>query len=142
MIVLDTNVVSEFMKVQPDETVVRWLHQQPSDEIWMTSITVFEIQFGLNILPEGKRKRSLVQQFELTLSHEFNDRIMDFDTVAASAAAEISAVYKRAGQGSDVRDMQIAGIVAAKGASLATRNVKDFRMADIEIVNPWDVLFQ
>ena len=106
MIVLDTNVVSEFMKVQPDETVVRWLHQQPSDEIWMTSITVFEIQFGLNILPEGKRKRSLVQQFELTLSHEFNDRIMDFDTVAASAA------------------------------------VKDFRMADIEIVNPWDVLFQ
>lgn len=60
MIVLDTNVVSEFMRVQPDLTVTKWLYDQPSDGIWTTSITIFEIQQGLNILPEGKRKHRLI----------------------------------------------------------------------------------
>ena len=68
MIVLDTNVVSEFMRTRPDETVVKWLEAQPSDEIWTTTITVYEIQHGLNILPDGKRKRGLIHQFELAFT--------------------------------------------------------------------------
>ena len=142
MIVLDTNVVSEFMKADPDATVVSWLHQQPSDEIWTSSITVFEIQYGLSILPDGKRKRGLVHQFELALKLDFDGRILDFDANAAMAAAEISANYKRAGQGSDVRDAQIAGIAAAKGRTLATRNVKDFRFAGVKLVDPWNPGFE
>jgi predicted nucleic acid-binding protein len=137
MIVLDTNVVSEFMKAVPNATVVNWLHQQPSDEIWTTSITVFEIQYGLSILPDGKRKRGLVHQFELALKHDFDGRILDFDADAALAAADISANYKKAGQGADVRDVQIAGIVASKGWTLATRNTNDFRLADVDLVDPW-----
>ena len=139
MIVLDTNVVSEFMRTRPDETVVKWLESQPSDEIWTTTITVYEIQHGLNILPDGKRKRSLIHQFELALQLDFADHILDFNSVAALAAAEISAEYKKQGQGADVRDMQIAGIVAAKNWALATRNTKDFRLANITLVDPWDV---
>jgi len=139
MIVLDTNVVSEFMRTRPDETVVKWLESQPSDEIWTTTITVYEIQHGLNILPDGKRKRGLIHQFELALQLDFADRILDFNSAAALAAAEISAEYKKQGQGADVRDMQIAGIVAAKNWALATRNTKDFRLANITLVDPWDV---
>ncbi len=137
MIVLDTNVVSEFMKAQPDQTVVDWLHAQSSDDVWTTSITVFEIQHGLNILPDGKRKRGLVQQFELALKHDFDGRILDFDSLAALAAAEISASYKRTGQGADVRDMQIAGIVGAREWTLATRNTRDFRLAKVKLIDPW-----
>lgn len=138
MIVLDTNVVSEFMRTRPDETVVKWLESQPSDEIWTTTITVYEVQHGLNVMPDGKRKRGLIHQFELALQFDFANRILDFDSAAAVAAAEISAGYKKQGQGADVRDMQIAGIVASKSWTLATRNVKDFRLANITVINPWE----
>ena len=138
MIVLDTNVVSEFMKHKPNAKVVDWLRQQPSEEIWTTSITLFEIRFGLSILPEGKRRRYLASQFELAMKHDFTDRILNFDTTAALAAAEISASRRKAGQASDVRDAQIAGIVAAKSCALATGNVKDFLLAGIELINPWN----
>ena len=137
MIVLDTNVVSEFMRTRPDETVVKWLESQPSDEIWTTTITVYEIQHGLNVMPDGKRKRGLIHQFELALQFDFANRVLDFDSAAAIAAAEISAEYKKQGQGADVRDMQIAGIAAAKNWTLATRNVRDFRLAGIALFDPW-----
>ena len=139
MIVLDTNVVSEFMKQQPEESVVTWLHALPSDDIWTTSITVFEIRHGLNILPDGKRKRSLSHQFDLALKHDFEGRILNFDVEAATAGAAIAANYRQQGQGCDVRDIQIAGIVAATEGTLATRNVKDFRLANITIVDPWGI---
>ncbi len=137
MIVLDTNVVSEFMRIQPDEIVVKWLEAQPSEEIFTTTITIFEIQYGLNILPDGKRKRGLIHQFELAIQHDFAGRILDFDQGAAIAAARISAEYKKQGQGADVRDVQIAGISASKGCVLVTRNVMDFRLSKLEIINPW-----
>lgn len=137
MIVLDTNVVSEFMKRQPDSTVVAWLQSHPSDDIFTTTITVFEIQHGLNILPDGKRKRGLIHQFELAMQHDFFGRILDFDLESAIAAAHISAEYKNQGQGADVRDVQIAGISASKGWTLATRNTKDFRLAELQLVDPW-----
>lgn len=138
MIVLDTNVVSEFMRLQPEDTVVTWLESQPTNEIWTTTITVYEIQHGLNILPDGKRKRDLIHQFELAMQLDFADRILDFDTTAAIAAADISAEYKKQGQGADVRDIQIAGIVASKAWTLATRNVKDFHLSDVALINPWE----
>ena len=124
------------MKAEPDATVVGWLHQQSSDEIWTSSITVFEIHYGLSILPTGKRKRGLVDQFELALKLDFDGRILDFDADAAIAAAEISANFKKTGQGLDVRDAQIAGIAVAKDWTLATRNVKDFRFAGVKLVDP------
>ena len=89
-------------------------------------------------MPDGKRKRGLIHQFELALQFDFANRILDFDSAAAVAAAEISAGYKKQGQGADVRDMQIAGIVASKSWTLATRNVKDFRLANITVINPWE----
>lgn len=138
MIVLDTNVVSEFMKQTPNAKVVDWLRQQASEEIWTTSVTLFEIRFGLSILPAGKRRRDLAIQFELAMEHDFSGRIFNFDTAAALAAANISAGCRKAGQASDVRDAQIAGIVAAQNCALATGNTKDFLLAGIELINPWN----
>jgi predicted nucleic acid-binding protein len=138
MIVLDTNVVSEFMRQRPEPRVVDWLHQQPSRKIWTTSITVFEIQHGLNIMPAGKRQHTLFQQFHQSLEQDFEGRILGFDTDAAKAAADVSAKYKTSGKGADIRDMQIAGIVHSRAATLATRNIKDFRLSKIELVDPWN----
>lgn len=137
MIVLDTNVVSEFMKQQPNPIVVDWLQSQLSENVFTTAITVFEIQHGLNVLSDGKRKRGLIHQFELAMQHDFAGRILDFDQAAAIVAARISAEYKRQGQGADVRDMQIAGIAVAKGWALATRNTKDFRLSGAKLTDPW-----
>lgn len=137
MIVLDTNVVSEFMRIKPDEQVIAWLQSLRSADIWTTAVTVFEIQYGLNILPDGKRKRGLLTQFHQALENDLVGRILSLDVNAAIAAAKASAAYREAGQGADVRDMQIAGIVAAKNWTLATRNGKDFRLSGIKLVDPW-----
>ncbi len=137
MIILDTNVVSEFMKQRPVTSVVQWMYSIPSDEIWTTSITVFEIQFGLSILPNGKRKHGLIHQFEQALRNDFDGKIFVFDEEAAIAAAELASKYKMAGQGADVIDMQIAGITKAHDATLATRNIKDFRFSGINLFDPW-----
>jgi len=140
MIILDTNVVSEFMKPKPSSNVVHWLFSQPSESVWTTSVTVFEIQYGLNILPNGKRKRGLIHQFDQALKNDFDGRILDFNVEAAIAAAKISSKYKASGQATDIRDIQIAGITSVKDGTLATRNTKDFEAAGINLVNPWDFL--
>jgi predicted nucleic acid-binding protein len=137
MIILDTNVVSEFMKLQPDENVVKWLYSIPTDEIWTTSITIFEIQFGLGLLPTGKRKSGLVRQFEQALKHDLDGKILNFDEDTAMEAAEFASRYKNAGQGADVVDMQIAGVASIHDATLATRNIKDFRFSGIKLIDPW-----
>ncbi len=137
MIILDANVLSEFMKLKPDENVVRWLYSIPTGDIWTTSVTIFEIQFGLGLLPTGKRKSGLVHQFEQALKHDLNGKILNFAEDTAMEAADVASRYKNAGQGADVVDMQIAGFASLHDATLATRNTKDFRFAGIKLINPW-----
>ena len=138
MIVLDSNVISELMKSNPEPLVIAWIDAQQSKEIWTTSICVFEISFGLNILPDGKRKRALREAFDKALKVDLKGQVLDFDVLAAEHAGQISARVHAVGRPVEIRDIQIAGIVEANAATLATRNTKHFADSQIALVNPWD----
>lgn len=136
MIILDTNVLSAVMRIRPEPPVVKWLNGQPSDSIWITSITVYEVRFGIELLPSGKKRMSLLESFQ-TFLEEIDRRIAAFDAAAGEQAANLMARRQKAGRGIDLRDTMIASIAVARRATLATRNVAHFSDAGISIVNPW-----
>jgi len=139
MIILDTNVISEFMLPKPDGRVTRWLDQQPSSSLWTTSVTIFEIRFGLETMPHGRRRTSMVASFENWLNHIVQQRIVGYDEQAARSAAELAAERQRRGRPGELRDTMIAGIVVSSRAVLATRNVKHFDDIASFVVNPWEL---
>ena len=106
---------------------------------WVTTITVFETRFGLELLPRGKRRRALEDAFERVLAEDLENRVLDFDSAAAMSAASIAAERQAQGRPADLRDTQIAGIAVARHATLATRNVRHFSDMAVPIVNPWTV---
>ncbi len=138
MIVLDTNVLSALMRAQPDAEVLAWLDAQPSQSIWITSITVFESRLGLSLLPVSKRRRALETSFESLLQDDLQNRVLPFDHGAAIEAAAIAATRQRAGRPVDIRDTQIAGIVVARKATLVTRNLRHFSELPTPVISPWD----
>jgi predicted nucleic acid-binding protein len=138
MVLLDTNVISEFMIHAPDPSVVRWLNSQPRSSVWTTSINVYEIRSGLFAMPVGKRQAALSLAFERLLSNTIQGRITVFDVAAAQRAAELDAAGQKKGRPRDRRDTMIAGIVLASHATLATRNVKHFEDIAKSVVNPWE----
>jgi toxin FitB len=137
VIILDTNVLSALMSAEPDPHVVAWLDRQPAESIWITTITVFEARLGLALLPASRKRRVIEASFALLLHDDLENRVLDFDTDAAVAAALLAAKRQRSGKSVDVRDTEIAGIVVARRATLATRNVRHFEDLDIPVVNPW-----
>lgn len=138
MIILDTNVLSALMRQSPDTKVVDWLDQQPRTSVWTTSVTVLEIRFGLEILPAGKRRSSLLHAFDVLLER-IGRRVASFDEAAAQQAAGLMATRQKKGRPGDLRDTMIAGIVLANHATLATRNVTHFADAGAPLINPWTV---
>ena len=138
MIILDTNVVSELMRSRPDERIPRWLDQQPRTSIWTTSVTVFEIRFGLESMPVSKRRIALMDSFESWLGEVVEQRIANYDETAARRSAELAAERQRRGRPGELRDTMIAGIVLASHATFATRNVKHFEEIAPSLVNPWE----
>ncbi len=136
MIVLDTNVLSGLMQPH-DSRVVAWLDQQPPESIWTTAVTIFEIRFGIALLPSGRRQRQLADAFAKVLDEDLQGRILPFDNEAAAEAANLAAERRAIGKPLDFRDIEIAGIVAATRATLATRNVRHFQDLRIELVDPW-----
>lgn len=126
------------MKQQPEPSVVQWLDAQPGDAIWTTSVTVFEVKYGLRAMAAGRRQVALQNAFDEAMHLELAGRILSFDEAAATEAAVLSASLRRMGQTVDIRDVQIAGIVAAQKACLATRNIRHFVDTGIEIVDPWN----
>jgi predicted nucleic acid-binding protein len=138
MILLDTNVISEFMGPAPDRQVARWLDLQPRSSVWTTAINVYEIRSGLFRMPAGKRRTALEVKFEQVLQGALQGRILHFDSDAAYRAAELCGDRHRRGRQVDVRATMIAGIVLASNATLATRNVKHFEDIAKSVVNPWE----
>jgi toxin FitB len=112
--------------------------QQPAESVWVTSITLFEARLGLALLPNGRRRQALELAFEQLLTEDLEERVLDFDRPAAEAAAGLAAEKQRNGRTVDMRDTQIAAIVIARRATLATRNVKHFADLTAEVVNPWE----
>ena len=137
MIILDTNVVSELMRRQPAPTVVRWLDQQATQSIWITTITLFETRLGLALLPLGHRREGLEQAFAQMLAVDLEKRVLRFDTEAASQAALLAAERQRGGGPVDIRNTQIAGISQARRARLATRNLRHFEGLTVDVTNSW-----
>ena len=137
MIILDTNVLGALMRSVPDAVVVRWLDRRPAESVWITSITLFETRFGLALLPSGRRRQRLESEFDRLLREDLENRVLDFDSAAAVEAASLAAARQKSGRPVDMRDTQIAGIVLARHATLATRNIRHFADLEISIVDPW-----
>jgi predicted nucleic acid-binding protein len=138
VIVLDTNVLSALMKTAPDPAVVQWLDRQPAESMWITSITVFEIRTGIDLLAKGRRRSQLDEMFSDLLAYDLEGRVQAFDQSAAEAAGTIAAARQRQGRPVEFRDVQIAGIAASRHATVATRNVRHFEGTGVELLNPWD----
>ncbi len=138
MIVLDTNVLSALMRQTPDAPVVAWLDRQPAESVWITSITLFEARLGLALLPKGRRRQTLEAAFARLLEEDLENRVLDFDSAAATEAALLAAQRQKTGRPVDMRDTQIAGIALARRATLATRNVRHFQDLNVPVVDPWE----
>ncbi len=139
MILLDTNVLSALMQSEADPVVVTWLDSQPPESIWTTSITVFEVRFGLEILASGRRRRLLEEAFSKVIEEDFEGRVVPFDEGAAQSAGRIAAERRRLGRSIEIRDVQIAGIAAVRKAAIATRNVRHFHGLGPELIDPWSL---
>jgi predicted nucleic acid-binding protein len=138
MIILDTNVVSEFMTSPPAHSVRQWLNAQASGGLYLTTISIAEIEFGLMVLPEGKRRQFLASRFEQFVELAFSERILPFDEPAAHLYGRIRAERRARGRPMSNFDAQIAAIARAKSFWLATRNVKDFEGCGLDLINPFD----
>lgn len=137
--VLDSNIVSEATKAKPNVRCLNWLNTHRSD-CCLTTITLGEIRYGIERLPEGKRKRELARAYDF-LRQDFKEWVLDFDENAANEFGRYVAEYEaaRGGQAvenADVRDLQIAAITRSQGWILATRNTTDFQFVDT--VNPFE----
>ncbi len=139
MFILDTNVVSEFMRPVPAPSVLEWLDAQLTSDLYITAITEAEIRTGIAILPAGERQRGLNAAAERAFGVLFTERILPFDSDAAQAYATIAVARRVAGHPISQTDCQIAAIARSQGASVVTRNVDDFGGSGVEIVNPWTI---
>ena len=137
MIVLDTNIVSEVMKVSPSKWVIEWLNAQESSSLFLSTVTIGEIEFGLRVLPDGQRRRSLKERFEQFVSQAFTQRVLDYDESAARTYGEVMGYRRELGRPLSVPDGQIASIARTHGFAVATRNVSDFEECEIELINPF-----
>jgi len=137
VIVLDTNVISELFRPQPDAGVVAWVTGL-TGEVAITAVTASELQAGVRLLPDGERRLALAQAVDSVLAdHHQRGLVLPFDSSAADHYADIFVARERSGRPVHTADAQIAAICRATGATCATRNVKDFTSVGIDVVDPW-----
>ena len=136
MIILDTNVVSELMRPDPDVRVRQWVSGRRADELATTAITVAEIRYGIERLPDGRRKEGLLSA-ATALFAAFGDLVQPFDALAATSFGPITDRRASLGRPIEGFDAQIAAICRVRGAALATRNVKDFLETGVAVIDPW-----
>lgn len=136
MIVLDTNVVSEAMKPAADPAVRSWLNEQVAETLYLASVTLVELLFGIGALPDGRRKKALAEMLDGVLEL-FGDRVLPFDIGAARYYAGLAVTARAAGKGFPTPDGYIAAIAASRGFIVATRDISPFEAAGLTVVNPW-----
>jgi len=136
MIVLDTNVVSEAMKRHPDAKVLAWLDEQVAETLFLASVTMAELMFGVAALPSGKRRDRLARAVD-GLGELYEGRVLPFDMDAARRYAALAAAARRKGRGFPVPDGYIAAIAASRGFAVASRDTSAFEAAGLGVVNPW-----
>ena len=137
MLVVDTNVASELMRPSPTPSVVAWIAERDASAMYLTAVSEAELRFGVAILPAGKRRTDLEAAMRRWLEIGFADRILPFDSASARAYAEIAADRRGAGRPIGEADCQIAAISRSRGATLVTRNVRDFEGTGVDVLDPW-----
>ncbi|MGH8550237.1 MAG: type II toxin-antitoxin system VapC family toxin [Methylococcales bacterium] len=138
MILLDTNILSELMKVHPDTRMLQWMDSKTQEELFVSAITQAEIMLGIALLPAGRRKDALASAANAMFSEDFKGAILSFDQGAAGYYAGLVAHRTRIGRPISTEDAQIAAIALQHELLLATRNLKDFQEIEgIELIDPW-----
>lgn len=137
MILLDTNVLSELMRPAPNLSVIKWLRIQSATDLGSTTISIAEIRYGLARLPRSHRRTDLERRFAEFLVRGLENRIFDFDNVAADHYGEMAVERERSGRRLEGFDGLIAAIARSRNAAVATRNIADFAGCGIELINPW-----
>jgi len=137
VIIIDTNIISELMKPNPDNLVIKWFGQQQTLQLYITTITIAEISYGLDVLVTGKRRQLLEETFNKVITEAFQHRIFSFDKPAAYLYGKIMGQRKKSGRPMSIADGQIAAIARSQGSAIATRNVTDFINCGVEIFNPF-----
>ena len=138
MIIADTNIVSEFMKDTPHQSVLAWAQSLGAADLTISVVTVEEIDRGLGRLPKGRRRKDLERRWT-NLLDAFADTIVTYDVPAARATARLLVSGMDQGRPMALADAQIAGICVAHAATLATRNIKDFaQVGDLTLINPFE----
>ncbi|MDP1901436.1 MAG: type II toxin-antitoxin system VapC family toxin [Rubrivivax sp.] len=136
-ILLDTNVLSELLRAEPEPLVLAWFAQQPSETLFVSAVAQAEMMLGARLLPAGKRRTALEAAVGAMFEEDFSGRILPFDSAAVPAYVDIISKRRAAGQPISQFDAQIAAIARHQGAKLATRNVSDFEGCGVALVNPW-----
>ncbi|MDE0523337.1 MAG: type II toxin-antitoxin system VapC family toxin [Boseongicola sp.] len=125
------------MRSRPDAAVASWIARRTTSSLHITAVSEAEMRFGLAIMPPGKRRDGLAEGLERMLRSGFTNRILPFDSSAASAYADIAAARRAMGRPMQAADCQIASIARSRGMAVVTRNVRDFAYADIDLIDPW-----
>jgi len=138
MIILNTNVVSEVVKVGRDGNVLSWLNGQSAETLYLTATSLSELLIGIEILPAGKRRDGLSTALSDLVGKLFHSRILPFDQAAAVANALLVGKARTAGKAVSIQDGQIAAIAHVHGFSVATRDTSPFMALGVSVINPWD----
>jgi predicted nucleic acid-binding protein len=136
MIVLDTNVISEAMKPEPNPVVRAWLNEQVAETLYLTSVTLAEVLFGIAVLPVGRRRNTLTSALD-GLLELFGDRVLPFDTDAARHYTALAVAARNAGRGFPSPDGYIAAISASRGFIVASRDTSPYAAVGLRVVDPW-----
>lgn len=137
MILLDTNVISEPLKLAGDPAVSAWIDAQAIETLYLSAISLAELRFGIAVLPDGTRKHRLHASLEQRIIPLFGKRILPFDTAASDTYAALRARARTAGKAFGTVDGYIAAIAAVNGFAVATRDASPFEAAGLAVINPW-----
>jgi predicted nucleic acid-binding protein len=137
VLILDTNVVSEILRSEPNQTVVTWFESQPRQQLYTTAVTQAEIFYGITLLAKGNRRQKLLAVAQLIFEEDLEGRVLPFSSEAASHFAELAAVRRSLGRPISQFDAMIAAVARLHGARVVTRNTADFDRCGIDVINPW-----
>jgi hypothetical protein len=137
VILLDTNVISEPQRREPDARVLDWMDAQALETLYLSAITVAELRAGIALMPTGKRRDGLHENLEKRLLPMFANRVLPFDMACTTAYAELLAKSRTAGLALETADAFIAAVAMAHGFSVATRDTSPFKAAGLNFINPW-----
>lgn len=138
MILLDTNVISEPQRQEPNARVLDWIDAQALETLYLSAITVAELRAGIALMPVGKRRTSLHENLETRLLPMFANRVLPFEMACTKAYAELLAKSRAAGLAIEAADAFIAAVALANGFTVATRDTSPFKAAGLNVINPWE----